>query len=497
MTANSPGRAGDTAPGAGYGVQKVSFVRNARVMLIGFALAQALPLLASPLLTRLFSPEAFGLQTLFVSSTSVLLAVATLRLDLATVLADDRPEAMNIVSLALVQALAVSLIIVAAAGVFGPVLAAAMGQPQRTGWVWAIAPMVLVLALVQISSGLMTWLKRFGPVSQAQVLNQASYLAVAIGLGLWGSPLEGLVVAKLVGQMVAAGALVFLLRGLIAEIRLPARSDWRRLWARCKPFLYFNTPYSLVGILGREVPIFAFSAVAATAAAGFYGLARTLLWAPATLLAASLSQVFYREAAEHRGTARLQRLTFGLLKVTMAATAPAFALIMVWGDIGFTLAFGDNWATAGRYAMVLAFPAWLAIQTAWPERLFESVGRQGVSFTIQITFDTISALAVFGAVLAGSSPWIVVILFAAINSIFHLTYLTGMVRVAGFPLSSLASALGTGLLVLGVSSVALAAFRFAALPVLTGFLGAAALAAIAASALAYRGYRSSYALVAE
>lgn len=466
-------------------------------MLIGFALAQALPLLFSPLLTRLFSPEAFGLQTLFVSATSVLVVLATLRLDLATVLAHDRREAKDIVSLALIQAVAVTLILAAVAAAFAPALAAAMGQPLRVGWIWAIAPMVLMLGLIQICTGLMTWLKRFGPVSQMQVLNQATYVAVAIGLGVWGSSVQGLVVAKLAGQTLAALGLVFLLRALFAEVRAPPRDRWPQLWARSKPFLFFNTPYSLVGVLGREVPVFAFSAVAATAAAGFYGLARTLLWAPATLLAASLSQVFYREAAEHRGTARLEQLTFSLLGVTMAASAPAIALVMVWGDVGFSLVFGDDWITAGRYAMVLALPGWLAIQTAWPERLYESVGKQGVSFAIQVTFDAVSALAVFGAMLTGSSPWTAVIVFAAINSVFHLCYLVGMIRVAGFRVARLVHTLGMGLVVLGTSAAALAAFRLAELPGLTGFLSATAVAIVAACVLAFRGYRSFHAVGTE
>lgn len=475
----------------------MSFVRNARVMLIGFALAQALPLLASPLLTRLFSPEAFGLQTLFVSSTSVLLVLATMRLDLATVLADDRREAMDIFSLGLLQAFGLTIIVAMATGLLGSDIIASLGQPRHFGWIWAGAPMVLALALVQMSSGLMTWLKWFGPVSWAQILNQCSYLAIAVALGLCGAPVEGLVAAKLIGQGAAAALLMLFLRGQLSDVRLPPPERRQGLWTRCKPFLLFNTSYSLVGVVGREVPVFAFSAVAATTAAGFYGLARTLLWAPATLLAASLSQVFYREAAEHRGTWRLQYLTFGMLRMTMTATAPAFALVMVWGDLGFSIAFGADWVTAGRYAMVLALPGWLAMQTAWPERLFESVGRQGVSFAIQISFDAISALAIFGTMLAGYSPWSAVILFATINSTFHFAYLTGMIRVAGFPFASLASALGAGLLVLAACAGALALIRSAMPATLAGLLTAGGLALVAAATLAYYGYRSFHALAAD
>ncbi len=58
-------------------------------MIGGFAVAQAIPIAAAPLLARLYTPEAFGLQTLFMSATSVLIVVATLRLDLAILLAEE------------------------------------------------------------------------------------------------------------------------------------------------------------------------------------------------------------------------------------------------------------------------------------------------------------------------------------------------------------------------------------------------------------------------
>jgi O-antigen/teichoic acid export membrane protein len=457
-------------------------------MLIGFALAQALPLLASPLLTRLYTPEAFGLQALFISWSAALGVLATLRLDLAIVLSTTRREAGFIAGLAFLQASVITFLTVASIALFAP----AIFEPQSPGgtWVWLLGPMVFTMALVQIAGGLLTWQKHFGPTSRAQVINQLGYLAIALGLGFAAAPTEGLVGAKLAGQILAVSALLFVLRGIFQDIKLPPRAEWEVLWARCRPFLLFNTSYSLIGVFGREVPIFAFSAVAATSAAGFYGLARVLLGAPATLLAASLSQVYYREAAEHRGTARLQSLTIGLLRLTMRATAPAFAFLMVWGDVVFALLFGRGWETAGQYAMILAFATWLGIQTAWPERLYESVGKQGVSFSIQLTFDAVAAIVVFTAVLNGVPHIAAVGLFAGVNTMFHLTYLTGMFRVAGIPLSLLRSTLGGGLVVFFLSLLLMVALRFSGLPEEFGVFGAGALGVSICAALGFIGYQS-------
>lgn len=467
----------------------MSFVRNARVMLLGFALAQAMPLLASPFLTRLYAPEAFGLQALFVSWATVLTVVATMRLDLALVLATDEREAGQLTGLVLVQLGVLLGLLVVLAMVFAPTVARWSGQEGHVLWIWSLLPMVAGLVAVQVSGGLLAREKRFGPVSRGQVVNQFGYLMLAILVGATTASVEGLTLAKLFGQLAAALMLLMAVRNLFGAVSLPPPSEWSGLWSRFKPFVLFNTPYSLIGVAGREMPIFAFMAIAATASAGFYGLARTLLGAPATLMAASLSQVFYREAVEHRGTDQLRALTGSLLGLTTRSSAPLFAFVAVWGDVAFSMVFGGNWETAGRYAMILSFAAWMGIQTAWPERLFESVGRQGVSFAIQLSFDVLTALAVFSVLLAGLPHIFGVAAFATVNTLFHIGYLVGMFAVAGFPLVMLVRIMGLGVGVFVGSALLFLGCRLSGLPLPATAVLSGVLAASAALVMAVRGYR--------
>ena len=57
------------------------FRRNIVKVVRANVLAQALPLLAAPLLTRLYAPADFGALALFASALSLALAFATLRLE--------------------------------------------------------------------------------------------------------------------------------------------------------------------------------------------------------------------------------------------------------------------------------------------------------------------------------------------------------------------------------------------------------------------------------
>lgn len=93
---------------------RVDFVRNFAVVSGGGMIAQLILLGSAPLLSRLYSPEAFGVQGLFLSLGGILAAVAGLSYPVAIVLAKDRQESMHLLRLSCyvagIQSLAALLI---------------------------------------------------------------------------------------------------------------------------------------------------------------------------------------------------------------------------------------------------------------------------------------------------------------------------------------------------------------------------------------------------
>jgi len=459
----------------------MSFRAGALAMLTGTVVAQAIPLAISPLLTRLYSPEAIGLQTLYMGLAAALAVVATCRYDLAVVLADDDEEVAAVSAAVLGMTACLCAVLVAGAAVAAPWFATRAGHGNDTGWVWLLPAMVAGTALMQLSSSLASRSRDFGRIATANVANQATYAACAIAFGFAGAHIEGLVTAKTSGQWVGAATVV---GGAWYVLTRLHRVSWASVCAAVKKyrqFLLFNAPYSLVGNISRDMPIFVFSAISSAQAAGFYGLARMVLMAPALLLSGALSQVFYREAVALRGSARLQALTLALLRLGLLAAAPLFAFCAVWSDGLFAMLFGPEWRQGGTFAMLLAPAAWMALQTGWPERLFEVAMRQDVSFRVQISADIIIAAAVVAPLLAGKGVVMSVGAFALATILYHTAYLHAIFRVSGFESKRLARELLLGWGVFGVSAAFLAGVRyFATVSTLPLFISAIASAAAAA-----------------
>ena len=78
-----------------------SFASDVLKLAGGTAIAQILSILASPIITRMYGPEAFGLSALFASITGIVAVVACLRYELAIMLPEKDEDAANLLALGL------------------------------------------------------------------------------------------------------------------------------------------------------------------------------------------------------------------------------------------------------------------------------------------------------------------------------------------------------------------------------------------------------------
>ncbi|WYX34563.1 oligosaccharide flippase family protein [Achromobacter xylosoxidans] len=238
----------------------MSFRKNVLAMLSGTVLAQAIPLLVMPLLTRLYSPEAIGLQTLFMGSTAALGVAATCRFDLAVVLPERDEDAYQLGALVLLIGTFTAMLASLAIWFFGPLIAEQTGYPGLTAWLGLLPVMMLGTMLTLLGTAYASRERSFTQVAKANVANQALYAVVALLVGYIGASTQGLVVAKVLGQWTSV--LVIMLAcgyGVYRSVRDFDYREIQRLAKRYRQFLYFNTPYSFIGTVARDMPIFLFS----------------------------------------------------------------------------------------------------------------------------------------------------------------------------------------------------------------------------------------------
>lgn len=461
-------------------------------MLTGASVAQLLPLLASPLLTRLYDPADFATLAVFMAVAGPLGILATARFEFAIMLPEDEDVARDLASVSLALSVLVATLVAIVTLLAGERLAVALGLP-------GLAPALPFTAVAVLAAGTYQtfnyWSNRRGHyrrLALAAVLWQLATALVSIAVAI-ATPLRGngLLAGFLAGQAIGAAALAIpsvRRDGFRAVLALPR---WRSAARQYRQFPLFNMPYSLVGNFAAGFVTIALTMAHQATPAGLLSLARRVMYAPVTLVTASLGQVFFQEAARSFRTPRLEALTLRLLTLVADLATPVTIFAVVWAPDLFALVFGERWRAAGHYARAFSPVAFCFLFTSWPERLYEVAQRQHVALALQVVSDAVSLGILMLCLRQGVSPLRAVAAYALVYSVYHSVYLFIIFRIAGFALAGL-SQLAARIAWRGAAAgLGLGALRLAGLPRVVEF-GAGAM--LLAGALGWEWRRRRMAL---
>ncbi|MGI5933055.1 MAG: lipopolysaccharide biosynthesis protein, partial [Eubacterium sp.] len=121
-----------------------AFVTDVLKLVTGTTFAQIIVVLASPLLTRLYGPEAFGFYALFASITGILGVIACMRYELAIMLPKTDEEAANLLGLCLLCVAVVSGLTVPALYFGGDALLSLLRAPGLGPYLILVPPFVFI-----------------------------------------------------------------------------------------------------------------------------------------------------------------------------------------------------------------------------------------------------------------------------------------------------------------------------------------------------------------
>lgn len=323
-------------------------LRATLTLLAGGALAQLLPLLLGPWITRLYSPIEFGHFSLVWTVATNVAVVGCARYEFALPLEKDADQAARLMALCL--------------RVLGAVTLASV----LIGWAWAtwqdldlalwLGLAVLAGALAQAMTLWATRASAFNALAAARLVQYggASLLQVALGLAAFGA--VGLLLGPILAGLAAALWLATVARP-VNGWRSVLRQDRAGLMAlarRHKDFPLLNTPHAFAGALQDSVALLLLASLAGDASAGYWALALRYLKAPAGLVGGALSQTLYPRLVAARSPEEALRLVRQAMAALAAFAVPLATVLTVWGPDLFSWAFGERWQDAGELARALA-----------------------------------------------------------------------------------------------------------------------------------------------
>jgi len=326
-------------------------------LVTGTTVSLIITLLASPIITRLYGPAAFGLVALFTSITGILGVIVCLRYELAIVLPKSDEEAANLFGLCMLLVVVVSVATIPLLIILEQPLVQFLKAPQLGQFFWLIPPTLLISGTFLALNYWNTRTKQFKRLSIARISSSFSTTGTQLGAGFLGYTSGGvLIYANVFGQLVSTGVLgIQIMRDHLSFFR--ENISWEGMadtFRRYSNFPKFDVWSALINQISWQVPVLLLSSFFSTTIVGYYSLGMMMVTLPMSLIGGAIAQVFFQRAAiaQHEGSLSLifeDAYSF-LIKISLF---PLLLLTFIGQDL-FILIFGPSWGEAGFYIQILS-----------------------------------------------------------------------------------------------------------------------------------------------
>lgn len=378
---------------------KGRFARRLAMLSTGTMAGQALLVASSPLLTRLYTPEDFGVLAVFSALAAVLGGIMALRYDFAIPVCRDDAEAAAVTAVGLCATTILVLLVTLGVAAFGADLAARLALGGHGALLWLLPPLLLFWG---IGLSLAHWSIRRGTFRANALGNLVQYAgqaALQVALAPTGLGGAGLVLGFSIGQV--ARSLLLGLSVPAADRLLLARVRWPALRAAAAAhwrYPAFSGTSTLLQSASQMLPAVAIALLYGPAMAGLFGLGQRIMNLPVRMLGEAASSVFLGEVAGADGRA-LYRL---FIKAAVGFAAMGLVMmtpILVAGPQLFAFAFGESWREAGRLTQLLV-PLYLVRFITVP--VSQTLNVRGLQH-VHLTASALNVMAFLGSFAVGAA----------------------------------------------------------------------------------------------
>lgn len=325
------------------------FSRNAFTLFSGALLSQLLLVIATPILTRKYSPASFGELALFSSWYTILIGLFTLKFELAILLPKSDNESIRLVKLTILISSLFSI------GCLFAFIVLTVSRFIIPGYFFLLPALTLIGA---VYSSLQQWFarnKRFSISASSNVISSIFNISTCFLLLYVPTIRTGqMVIAYFLGISSAAIYFGIYFIKYYRNFWIENQLKWSELLNSYSNFPYYMVPTSMLGVLSYQIiPIF-LKHFFTIETVGFYSIANRFLYLPSILLGSAIGEVFRVELARQKNqNIDLRPIFKNTFNRMLFIGLPIFICLFLLSPFIFQAVLGKSYLISGKYAQFL------------------------------------------------------------------------------------------------------------------------------------------------
>lgn len=336
-----------------------------------------LPIIVTPILSRLYFPEDFGEWGVFSSFIAIVSMGIFLGLDNVIILTPEK-NLNDVLSLCIIVS---STLIATIAIIYG------VGQIIGNGFVSdfpepiALFTYLIMYVMYMISYNLCNRYEHYYTLSIANIIRGSSQAIFRILLSfvlicsfnglIWGTTIaEGLVSLYLIIYLYRIYKKKFAIHFNIGKLN--------KLLLQYKNFPLYDAPSTILSFAAFNLPIIILSIYFDKASIGCFSIILQLLLIPMSLVGSAIGKVYYQRISSTQDKGSIEATSHEVLRILIIIAIAPLLFIACGGDKLIVLFLGDRWLTAGDMALCLAPWSFPTILTQPLLPLFRVLNKQRI-----------------------------------------------------------------------------------------------------------------------
>lgn len=331
-----------------------SLLKALTVVVGGAAIAQIINFIMQPLLTRLYSPEEFGIYGIFSSGVSILITLITLSYEQSIIVAEEEDEAQKLLFGTLYIISIMTIAVLSVIIVFRTQIVDFL-DINEYAWLYLLPISVGVYGVYNVSVYYNYRLEKHKNIAGATIRRTLALSVFQCVLCFFKLGYMGLVIGYVLSLFCGG---TYLIKNIIGtHIRLEnarPKEVMHTLW-KYKNFPVFQMPTSFVNHFTSEIISFAMQILYTMAQVGFYSLVNRVLSMPISMISDSLRQLVIRQlSVDEMNIKQKRKYMYKLSGVMLLIWIIPLTILFLWGEELFVIFFGKSWEGIGEFVRAMS-----------------------------------------------------------------------------------------------------------------------------------------------
>lgn len=408
-----------------------SFLKNVAIVSTGNLFAKLIGVLCTPVIARLYSTDAFGAFSIFVSLVSILGSFSTLRYSVTIPIAKDDNTVYTLLKLCFIITTILSIIIFLFLLVVN-IFIETSTYYQIKKYLWLVPFIFWGQGIYEALNSWAIRLKEFKLITKTRIKQSISSSIIKIGFGIIFKNSFGLFLGHLIQEFTGIGN--FLVKLLKQQPKLFKKTTLKELKivaVRYKKFPLIQSWSQILLAVGAQLPVIMVGTFYGTHIVGLFGLAMTVLNAPMDLIGQSVAQVYYSEISDYgkKNISKIFNLSVTIIKKMSLIGLLPICLILIIGPWLFSFLLGHEWYDSGVFAQVLCLLIYFKFISSPIMNCLNVLERQDIQLFFNVV-RTILTVIIFLLSFQLEFPIKQTLIFYSISmSIFYLLIMFNILRI--------------------------------------------------------------------